>query len=171
VVTQIFIRHLFDVLHGDPLADAIGINYAAFWNAIPVLTSLTSIWMVILFWIGFAVVISACMKYLKTLFGPVALLLLVLALVLSRDADGGQTLPQLVNFLLAAFVIVRRIRFHLPFYVWYAFLSTAIPYLPWLFAGHPFFQLQGFWMAALLSLAISTLFRPIPSPLHEGRPA
>lgn len=164
LMTQIFVRHLFDYFSGDPLHDPIGIDIAAFSNAFPILTILSSAWTGVLFWICFAAVVSACIKYLKPALSTFALVLLVWTASLTQSGPSDQMIPHLLNFLLTVWVVVRHVRFHLPFYVWYAFLSASIPFLPWLLAGHRFYQLHSFFVAAILFLVALTLFRPPPRP-------
>ncbi len=146
---------IFNQLSGELPLDLFQTTYGPFSTFFPGFTWIPMFWTDILSWAALAVGLSVLKKTLGLRFGGTLFLgTSLLVMVLTPDQNWGAAANHLVGLLILAFIILRIIRFHIPFYFWFAFLSAALSFMPWLFSETLAFRQQ----AALILLIILFMF-------------
>jgi hypothetical protein len=131
--------------------------YASFSTQVPLLHTVVSAWNSLLYWIAIASGFAACKKYLSAWLTYFALGLFIFVFASAQHTSALEVLQGVAALLLTAWVVLARVRFRLPFYLWYVMLQSAIPFVPWLFSDNPTFRSQAFWVVLSAGLVAAAL--------------
>ncbi|MFH1016986.1 MAG: type II CAAX endopeptidase family protein [Pseudomonadota bacterium] len=145
--------------------------YQAYSSEIPLLAVAAAVWNSVLCWIAFAVGFAACRKYLPAWLVYASLGLFIFVLASGRSGSRLEALQMIASLLLTAWVVLERVRFRLPFYVWYSLLQASLPFAPWLVSMAPSLRWQAFFVLAFTLTVTAAIFFPRPRrrPAQEAR--
>jgi hypothetical protein len=149
LLLQMLERKVIATVSGHP-TDLFRTEYAAFAAAVPAAHVLVSVALHLFFWAALAVVVAAAWHHWSAPLAAVGALLWVAGALTPGIEFVTQASALLFVFLVA--------RFHVPFYFWYALLTAAVSFLPWLIAGTGDLRRQAMFVWVGVAVLVVMLF-------------
>ncbi len=168
VAFQILIVKLFVWVNPELEIVLFPVDPSMFSTLLPFLQFLDSVWIHTLYFLWLLIIVASFYKWVPSKITFVTLCL-AFSLFMTNDLE---SLPSLLyhflKFLLLGLIILKWVRFHLPFYIWYVMISSTLTFSPWLFEDNPF-RLQAISIHAIvISLISLCLFSTSSKTQHNG---
>lgn len=142
----------------DIYGESIDVAYSSYSTYFPAITTLFRVPYTLLIWAAIGASFAAIKKYSHPWVLRVFLVGFVGYMIDFSWNGWLETLQTLLTTVTFWFIILRVVRFHLPFYFWYALLTSVIPFVPWLLSESGAFRDQAFIVVLAFSTLVIALF-------------
>jgi len=145
-------------LSKDATGQFMNATHSAYSTLLPSATAILQVPQTLLVWAAFGTCLAAIKKYSGRWFLRSVFVLGFAYIVAGSWGNWLEVFQGLLTIGTFWFIIVRVVRFHPPFYFWYAVFTTVIPFLPWLFNGPSIFRNQAVIVTGIFAALVISLF-------------
>lgn len=165
---QLFLTCILKLFTSAAIPGSFETAFSPFSTFLPVSTVILDDFPRVLLTFGaISVILSAAKKYLPKWISITFLVLLLTSFLEIESPEIWESVRSVIFWLTFWWISLRVIRFHLPFYFWYSFLSGVMKFFPWLVYGTGTFYQQALLGACGTLLLVLAVFAKRRVKTHD----